>query len=73
HSSPSDELTYQWHDFWGAGQGVDSVRETTAASREQSHYSPNHTITPHEKCGKACGISLQYLLNYRANSTQYTT
>ena len=20
HSSPSDELTYQWHDFWGAGQ-----------------------------------------------------
>jgi hypothetical protein len=22
HSSPSDELTYQWHDFWGAGQGL---------------------------------------------------
>jgi hypothetical protein len=19
HSPPSDELTYQWHDFWGAG------------------------------------------------------
>jgi hypothetical protein len=19
HSSPSDELTYQWHEFWGAG------------------------------------------------------
>jgi hypothetical protein len=22
HSSPSDELTYQWHDFWGARQGL---------------------------------------------------
>jgi hypothetical protein len=21
HSSPSDELTYQWHEFWGAGHG----------------------------------------------------
>ncbi|WP_211091135.1 hypothetical protein, partial [Sphingomonas sp. S2M10] len=21
-SSPSDELTYQWHEFWGAGQSL---------------------------------------------------
>ncbi|WP_164542694.1 hypothetical protein [Sphingomonas sp. ABOLD] len=25
HSSPSDELTYQWHDFWGAGQALAEI------------------------------------------------
>ena len=26
HSSPSDELTYQWHEFWGAGhQGLEQT------------------------------------------------
>jgi hypothetical protein len=26
HSSPSDELTYQWHDFWGARQATSTIR-----------------------------------------------
>jgi hypothetical protein len=34
HSSPSDELTYQWHDFWGAGQTRRLLEERTIAK----HY-----------------------------------
>jgi len=26
HSSPDDELTYQWHDFWGAGHKAKPLR-----------------------------------------------
>ncbi|WP_326525042.1 hypothetical protein, partial [Sphingomonas sp.] len=38
-SSPSDELTYQWHEFWGAGQTV------------LFHYSQNQILALNKSCG----------------------
>jgi len=38
HSSPSDELTYQWHDFWGAGHGQSAFEQKASKADLQPSF-----------------------------------
>ncbi|WP_207893459.1 hypothetical protein, partial [Sphingomonas sp. PP-CE-1G-424] len=44
HSSPSDELTYQWHDLWGAGhRPATCIPASTLRTQNRSTEQGEHT------------------------------